>query len=203
MGLYAIFNIVTGFAMLLLFIRFMMQLAWIEPSNPYASVIIRLTAIEEVFQRIFKPLADGRISVSCIVLMFMVRSIDIAGNLVLANLGYTPLQLLYVSTTSLILDFLDMATWVIIGSALASIFVLLSEKSNSLTDILMELSEPLISPFRKLAPDLGMLDLSPMIALFALIFMEIIVKVLAENMLPMLVTDYDTLILTAKILSLI
>ncbi|MBS9779606.1 MAG: YggT family protein, partial [Moraxellaceae bacterium] len=155
------------------------------------------------FANIFKPLASGRFCTSAVVLMFLVRSIDIAGNLYLMNFGYTPLQLLYVATNSLILDFLNMASWIIVAAAISSLIVLVSQSIHPLIEILMELAEPLSAPFRKITPNIGMLDLSPMVAILTIMLMEIILKTLAQNMLPMLVLDRETLIFTAQILDLI
>ncbi len=201
--LYVVFNIVTGFAMLLFFIRFMLELAEINPKDPYAEPMFITSSVVDVFANIFKPLAGGRFCTSAVVLMFLVRSIDIAGNLFLMNLGYTPAQLVYVATTSLLLDFLNMASWVIIGSAIASLVILVSEKIHPLVDILMQLSNPISAPFRKISPNLGMIDISPMIALLAIILMEIIIETLARYMLPMLVTEREQLLFTARILGLI
>ncbi len=201
--LYVIFNIVTGFAMLLFFLRFMLDLAEIDSKNPYVEPVMSLTKIVDIFASIFKPLADGRFCTSAVVLMFLVRCVDIAGNLVLMNLGYTPAQLMYVATNSLLLDFLNMASWVIIGSAIASIIILVSERIHPLVDILMQLSNPISAPFRKISPNLGMIDISPMIALLAIILMEIVIKTLSRHMLPMLITERDTLIFTANVLELI
>lgn len=201
--LFLIFNVVTGFAILLFFIRFMIQFAGIESSNPFAEPAFRLTKVVDIFSRIFKPLANGKFCTSAVVLMFLVRSIDIAGNLVLANLGYTPIQLVYVSLNSLILDFLDMASWIIIGSAILSLVVLITEKMHPIIEIIMQMSQPISAPFRKISPNLGMLDIAPMIALLAMLLMEIFIKTIASHMLPMLVTDQTTLIFTARILGLI
>jgi len=48
------------------------------------------------------------------------------------------------------------------------------------------LAEPILAPFRRITPNLGMIDLSPMIAFFAFYLLEIFIGGLASSFMPML-----------------
>jgi len=48
------------------------------------------------------------------------------------------------------------------------------------------MAEPILAPFRRITPNLGMLDLSPIVAIFGLLLIEIFVGIIARNLLPMI-----------------
>lgn len=184
--LSVVFDMVISVAMLLIFIRFMLQFAGIERSNPFAMPAYKATQVVDVFGRIFPTVAQGRISLAAIVLMFLLRLIDISGSAALAGQGITPIQLFFYGSLSLILDFLSMCRYLIIGSIIISWIVVFTQKMHPILGIIMQLAEPIMAPFRRITPNLGMLDLSPMVALFAIILIEIIVTTLGQNIVPML-----------------
>lgn len=179
------FNMVTSFAMLLIFIRFMMQFAGINARNPYAEPAYKATQVVDMFGRIFPTIGDGRISLAAIVLMFLIRLIDLAGNALLSHHSYNPLELFFEGSLSLIIDFLSMCRYVIIGSIIVSWIVVFTNSMHPIIDIIMQLAEPILAPFRKITPNLGMIDLSPMIAFFVLILAEQALSIVESNMLPM------------------
>lgn len=78
-----------------------------------------------------------------------------------------------------------MCRYVIIGSIIVSWIVVFTNSMHPIIDIIMQLAEPILAPFRKITPNLGMIDLSPMIAFFVLILAEQALSIVADNMLPM------------------
>ena len=46
-------------------------------------------------------------------------------------------------------------------------------------EVIQELAEPLLAPFRRILPNMGMIDLSPIVAIFALLLAETIMKEVA------------------------
>ena len=89
--LFQIFDMVTTFAMLLVFIRFMLQFAGMDAHNPLVSPAYKATHVVDVFERIFPTVGQGRISLAAIVLMFLIRLIDISGKAALAHHGIAPI----------------------------------------------------------------------------------------------------------------
>ena len=53
-------------------------------------------------------------------------------------------------------------------------------------EIIMEMAEPIIAPFRRFTPNLGMIDLSTLVALLALGLIETIIEVVGANILQQL-----------------
>ena len=184
--LFQIFDMVTTFAMLLVFIRFMLQFAGMDARNPLVSPAYKATHVVDVFERIFPTVGQGRISTAAIVLMFLIRLIDISGKAALAHHGIAPIQLFFTGSLSLILDFLRMCRYLVIGSIIVSWIVMFTQSQHPIIGIIMQLAEPILAPFRRITPNLGMFDLSPMVAFFAFYLLEFFISGLAASFLPML-----------------
>lgn len=184
--LFQIFDMVTTFAMLLVFIRFMLQFAGMDARNPLVSPAYKATHVVDVFERIFPTVGQGRISLAAIVLMFLIRLIDISGKAALAHHGIAPIQLFFMGSLSLVLDFLRMCRYLVIGSIIVSWIVVFTQSQHPIIGIIMQLAEPILAPFRRITPNIGMLDLSPMVAFFAFILLEMFIGGLAASFMPML-----------------
>ena len=184
--LLPLFDLVTTIAMLLIFIRFMLQFAGIDARDPIVIPAYKATGIVDVFGRIFPTVAHGRISIAAIVLMFLIRLIDISGKSALAHHGMAPIQLFFMGSLSLILDFLRMCRYLVIGSIIVSWIVVLTNSMHPILGLIVRIAEPILAPFRRITPNLGMLDLSPMVAFFAFYLIELFVGKLAVNIMPML-----------------
>ncbi|UOQ93096.1 YggT family protein [Halobacillus shinanisalinarum] len=74
-----------------------------------------------------------------------------------------------------------------IYSWLLIIYILLSwfpgARESSFGEILSKMCEPFLEPFRKIIPPLGMIDLSPLVAIFVLRFAGEGLRVLFQMML--------------------
>jgi len=66
----------------------------------------------------------------------------------------------------LLVQLLDLYSLVVLGAVLISWFQL--PPSNPVATFLHTLTEPLLGPIRRLLPDLGGLDFSPLVLLFGL-----------------------------------
>ncbi len=64
MGSAQIFGIIINVAILLVFFRFLMQLAAVSPYNPVVLATAKATKIVDIFSRIFPLLAKGRVNTS-------------------------------------------------------------------------------------------------------------------------------------------
>lgn len=184
--LHTVFNMITGFAMLLIFIRFMMQFAGLDRRNPFVAPAYQATSVVDVFGRIFPTVGQGRISLAAIALMFLVRLIDIAGNAALNHKGIAPIPLFFTGTLSLILDFLRMCRYLIFASIIVSWIVVFTNSMHPIIEIIMQLAEPILAPFRRIIPNLGMLDLSPILAFFIIYLAEMAVGMVSANLMPMI-----------------
>jgi YggT family protein len=71
---------------------------------------------------------------------------------------------------------LNILTWAIIARALLSWLPI--DQSSPLYQLLFRVTEPIIDPFRRVIPRAGMIDLSPMMAILALLVMQQLVAML-------------------------
>lgn len=203
-----IFDIVVSCAMLLFFLRFMFQFAGIDDKDPAGKPIYRLTRIVDVFGRIFPTVGEGRINIAAVMLALLIRLIFMWGVLSLmkensGNIGlfsmtefnqkvvehlshqHQPAMMFFAAAMTLILDFLRLAQYIIIGSFIASWVVMFTQKLPTALGIVTQLSEPLIQPFRKFIPPMGMFDLAPMVGFFLIILLELVVQTMTVYLLTL------------------
>ncbi len=82
------------------------------------------------------------------------------------------------SLAPLIYTILDIFTWVIIASAIMSWLVafgvvnLRNQLVRTLVAVLYRITEPVLRPIRRVLPNLGGIDISPVIALLLLFFLQ-------------------------------
>jgi YggT family protein len=61
-------------------------------------------------------------------------------------------------------------TWAIIARALVSFLPV--DQTSTVYQLLFRVTEPIIDPFRRVMPRMGMIDLSPLMAILALLVMQ-------------------------------
>ena len=83
-----------------------------------------------------------------------------------------------ISLFKLIDIIIDIYTWILIGSAIMSWLVAFgvvntrNQFVRTVVDLLYRLTEPVLRPIRRVMPNLGGVDLSPIILLLALFFVR-------------------------------
>lgn len=71
------------------------------------------------------------------------------------------------------ITFIQVLTWAIVARSLLSWFPI--DQSSPLYQILFRVTEPIIEPIRRVMPNTGMMDLSPMAAIIGLIVLSTLV----------------------------
>ncbi|MCA9829847.1 MAG: YggT family protein [Dehalococcoidia bacterium] len=74
--------------------------------------------------------------------------------------------------------FLQIMFWAIIARSLLSFFPI--DQSSPLFQLLHRVTEPIIEPIRRVMPQTGMFDLSPMIAIIMIIVIQQVVYSVAQ-----------------------
>ena len=181
-----IFNAVVNFALIICFLRFMFQFAEIDPKHPYAKVTYMLSAVVTLFGRIFPDLGKGRFSTSAAVLMLLLTFIKIAGMASILGRPMSPLVLFFSGSLTAILSLIDMFQYIVFASIILSWVIMLFQVMHPLIELIMQMAEPIIAPFRKITPTLGMLDFSVLVAILVLALLEIGIRVVGGNILSAL-----------------
>ena len=80
---------------------------------------------------------------------------------------------------SMTVTFLQLMLWTIIARAFMSFLPV--DQSSTIYKVLHGLTEPIIEPVRRIMPQTGMIDLSPLFTLLGLIVMMQVVQVLEAD----------------------
>lgn len=179
-------NMLINFALMFLFLRFMMQFAQIDITNPFAKITHRLTKIVDVFSHIFPTVSKGRINTSALVLMFILYLVNVMVNAVILGKHITPLELFFVSSLSGVIKFLSLLRYTLLASVVCSWIMMFTQTGNGLVSLVMQLAEPIIAPFRRIVPNVGMIDLSFLVALFSLMLLEKFIGIIGHHLWQML-----------------
>lgn len=178
-------NVLLNVVILLVFLRFLMQLAGINFFNPVVQSTIKATKFVDVLNRSLPKPAKGRINLAALILLIILYLVKVS---VLSNmgLGITIFEVHYKNLASgadsLLLGTLMAVTdgvvsfcrYLIFAAIIMSWVVMFTQKSGPFIEAIQELAEPLFAPFRKIMPNMGMIDLSPLLAILALIIIDVV-----------------------------
>ena len=175
-----IFGIIINVAILLVFFRFLMQLAAVSPYNPVVLSTIKATKIVDVFGRIFPTVGKGRVNSAALALLVVLYLLKIFGVMYLNGaMPNSPIHLLILTFVTMIQDLIRFCRYLIFATIILSWVVMFTQSRGPYIEVIQELAEPLLAPFRRLLPNMGMIDLSPIIAFLALFIAEIIMNQVA------------------------
>lgn len=184
MGSAQIFGIIINVAILLVFFRFLMQLAAVSPYNPVVLATAKATKIVDIFSRIFPTLAKGRVNTAALVLVVILYLLKMFGLMYLSGVEVnSPFHLIIMTFVTMIQDLIRFCRYLIFASIILSWVVMFSQSRSPYIEVVQELAEPLLAPFRRILPNMGMIDLSPIFAILALLVAETIMKQVAMALL--------------------
>jgi len=153
----------------LLLIRFLLQLVKADFYNPISQSVLKLSApVVEPLHRIFPTV--GRVNTAVLVAAILIKWLPyvmlmaLSGMLSTATLAY-----LLVAAFDLLRILIEIYFWGIFILVIASWVGTVSHPSVSLVS---QVIEPYMSPFRRVIPPIGMIDISPMAAIFTLMIIR-------------------------------
>jgi YggT family protein len=159
-------------------LRIIMQWAQWDYHNQLVQLIIKATQIPVKFLRKFIP-AIGRWDTATIVLLFALALLKII-LISSINIGFIPD--IFILARLILADIFSL--FITLFSASIIIQVILSwiapNQYNPITPLISRMNAPLLHPVRRWLPDMGGLDLSPLVVLLGL-------QVLSMLVLPLLV----------------
>ena len=166
---------IFGIAILIVMLRFLLQLVKADFYNPASQLIVRATQpILAPMRRIIPGV--GGIDLSSIVLMLVLQMVETG--LLKAMGAYA---LFNVSTAGLLVwaiaDLVELATFVFIFSLIVQVILswLSPGAYNPMVGLLYSFNEPILRPARRVLPSTSGLDFSPLIALIFLNLTQILV----------------------------
>ena len=166
---------IFGIAILIVMLRFLLQLVKADFYNPASQLIVRATQpILAPMRRIIPGV--GGIDLSSIVLMLVLQMLETG--LLKAMGAYA---LFNVSTAGLLVwaiaDLVELATFVFIFALIVQVILswLSPGAYNPMVGLLYSFNEPILRPARRVLPSTSGLDFSPLIALIFLNLIQILV----------------------------
>ena len=159
--------------LLIVLLRFILQLVRADFYNPVSQFIVRAThPLLEPLRKIIPSLAG--LDLASLVLAIVVQLVLMALTLMLLGYGLdNPLQLLVWSIIGVTALFLKVFFFALIISVILS---WVAQGSHNPTAMLInQICEPLLSPIRRILPSMGGLDLSPIVAFLILNLIDMLV----------------------------
>ncbi|WP_305909317.1 YggT family protein [Methylomarinum sp. Ch1-1] len=162
-----IFLIDTLFSLYILAVvlRFLLQWTNADFYNPISQFLVKITHPPLKMLRRFVP-SVGRIDTSSLVLVVLLQIIADFSILALKGLMISLPALMILSLSQLVSLFLNVFIFAIFARAILSWFD--PGHYNTASSILYSLTEPVLNICRKIVPDMGGIDLSPLVGLVLL-----------------------------------
>jgi YggT family protein len=163
-ALQLLISFAIDFYIVIIITRFMLQMVRADFYNPLSQFVVKATSpILNPLRRVIP--GYGGWDVASVVLLLIVVLIKVG--LVLAVNGYPldPVVVAVLGVRSLGKALIDYFSLTIFAGAILSWF---AQGYHPVVNVIMQVSEPVLRPFRKLIPSMGGLDLSPAIALVIL-----------------------------------
>lgn len=174
---------------MLLFLRVLIQLSAISPSNAVVQSSVKATKALDLLNQGLPNIAGGRINLAGLILLpilFLLKvwvasyfgiGVDLFGRVYKA-LASEPLSLILGTLMAITDGVIMFCRYLIFAAIVMSLISMVTQNRGPFSEAIQELAEPLFAPFRKLLPNMGMFDLSPLFA--------ILVLILAENIMSMI-----------------
>lgn len=162
-----VFLIDTLFSLYILavLLRFLLQWTGVDFYNPIWQFLLKITHPPLRWMRRVIP-AMGRIDTSSLLLALLLQIIANFAILAIKGLTFGFVALLLLSFTDLLKLLLDIFIYAIFAGAILSWFA--SGSYHAASGMLFSLTEPILNLCRRMLPDIGGIDLSPLAALVLL-----------------------------------
>lgn len=169
---------------IILWLRFLLQLLHADYYNPVAQFTVRATApLVEPLRRIIPGNRSWNPAVLVLIVLLKMVEITVLGLLTGSGTLAPPALLIY-TVVSLLFLAADFYFWTLIISVVLS---WVAPGSYSPVAILVhQIMEPLLAPCRRLLPNMGGLDLSPIFVFLAIQVFKILLSAAAGQLFPLL-----------------
>lgn len=163
--------------LMVVLLRLWLQLARADFYNPFSQFIVKAThPVVAPLRRILPSI--GSLDTATLVLALIIGMLKVTVLSLLFGDGVlNPVAIAFTGPLVVLKEIFSLLFWVLIIRALLSWF---SQGNNPMELVLHQLTEPFLAPIRKILPPMGGLDLSVVIALISLQFIQL----LLQDLLP-------------------
>lgn len=163
-------EVVFDLYLMVVLLRFWLQSARADFYNPLSQFVVKATSpLLNPIRKVIPGL--GGFDLASLVLALIVAALKIVTISLLFFGGIEPVTVLIGSLITVIKEGLNLAFWVLIIRAILS---WVSQGHNPIEAIFHQLTEPMLRPIRKIIPPIGGLDLSILVLIIGLQFLQIL-----------------------------
>ncbi|AOV18109.1 hypothetical protein BJI67_14485 [Acidihalobacter aeolianus] len=168
-------NAVFSFYIIIVLLRFLLALVRADFYNPISQFVVTLTNPPlRLLRRVIPPV--GRVDSASILLLLVLQLAEIYLSALLQGL-YPPVALvLLLALRELLVLLIYVYIGAIIVQALISWITPMGGGYNPVAGMLDDLTAPVLRPIRQIVPLIGMVDLSPLVALLLLNVLLILIR---------------------------
>lgn len=172
----ALLLINTGISvyLMLVWLRFLLQAAGADFYNPMSQFVVRATSpVLHPLRRIVPSLFG--LDTAALVLIYVLKLLQLAAIAYLTEQAITPAALAVTALFMLLLAAASFFFWIILGMVILSWVAMASNGVSPALMPFLQIAELILAPCRRLLPNMGGFDLSPIIAFLAIKVFEILV----------------------------
>lgn len=171
-------NTLFDLYLMVVLLRVWLQVARADFYNPFSQFIIKATQpVVAPLRRIIPSLAGW--DMATIVFAFAIAAAKILTLSLVVGASLNPIVILISSLVILITAVFKLLFWVLILRAILS---WVSRGHNPIEAVMIQLTEPLLAPVRRFIPPMGGLDLSMIVVLLGLQFLEMLINDLLKQL---------------------
>lgn len=162
-------DFVFNIYLMVVLLRLWLQFARADFYNPFSQFVVKATQpIVAPMRRILPSI--GRLDTATFVLALIVAGLKIVTlNVMLGGSGLNIMSVVILSFVIVIKEILTLVMYVLIMRAIMS---WVSQGNNPMELVLSQLTEPMLAPIRRRMPEMGGLDLSMMVVIVLLLFIQ-------------------------------
>lgn len=165
-------NTLFDLYLMVVLLRVWLQVSRADFYNPFSQFIIKAThPVVAPLRRIIPSL--GGWDMATIVFAFIVAALKIIALSLIVGASLDPVIILISSLIILMTAVFKLLFWVLILRAILS---WISRGHNPIEAVMIQLTEPLLAPVRRFIPPMGGLDLSMIVVLLGLQFLEMLIN---------------------------
>ena len=160
-----------GLYIALVLIRFLLQWARADFYNPISQFVVKLTS--PVLRPLRKVIPGYRgLDLASLVLAWLLEAVQLMLLGMLFGIGFRPFAALAWAIPALIGLFISIFLFAILVRVILS--WVNPDPYNPAVDLLNRITDPILIPAQRLLPPLGGIDLSPMVAMIALVLLQML-----------------------------
>lgn len=170
---------VLGIYLLIMLMRFILQLSLADFYNPICQFLVRATNPIVVPMRRLIP-ARGRLDFASLVLAVIIQLLGIVAVLWLNSVGLPPLSLLLAwSAVGVVGLLVKIYFFALLGMIILSWVA--PGTSNPAAYLMFQITEPVMAPFRRMLPSMGGMDFSPILVFIIINIVQISLRNIAAG----------------------